>query len=85
MSRVARAGDKTSHGGEILSGSSDVKVNGKQEARVGDPVSCPTHGQNTITEGAATSFSNNMKKARIGDKTACGATIIEASSDVEAQ
>jgi uncharacterized Zn-binding protein involved in type VI secretion len=84
MARIARVGDKTSHGGAILSGSSDVKANNKAEARVGDPVSCPTHGTNTIVGGSSTVSANNKKKARIGDSCACGATIVEGSPDVNA-
>ncbi|MBN0997368.1 PAAR domain-containing protein, partial [Pseudomonas aeruginosa] len=47
-------GDKTTHGGAVISASSTMIVNGKPVALVGDKVSCqiPGHGTNAIIEGA---------------------------------
>lgn len=48
-------GDKTTHGGTVISASSTMTVNGKPVALIGDKVSCPVkgHGVNAIIEGAA--------------------------------
>lgn len=45
-------GDKTTHGGVVISASSTMIVNGKPVALVGDKVSCPIpgHGTNAIIE-----------------------------------
>jgi uncharacterized Zn-binding protein involved in type VI secretion len=47
-------GDKTTHGGQVLSASSTMIVNGKKVALIGDKVSCPKegHGVNAIIEGS---------------------------------
>ena len=44
-------GDKTTHGGQVLSASTTMIVNGKKVALIGDKVSCPKegHGVNAIT------------------------------------
>lgn len=49
-------GDKTSHGGKVISASSNITVDGKKAALVGDMVSCPVdgHGTNPIVEGSRT-------------------------------
>lgn len=46
-------GDKTTHGGEVISASSTMIVNGKKVALVGDEINCPVdgHGINAIIEG----------------------------------
>lgn len=43
-------GDKTTHGGQVLSASSTMIVNGKKVALIGDKVSCPKkgHGVNAL-------------------------------------
>ncbi len=47
-------GDKTTHGGEVISASSTIVVNGKKVALVGDEINCPIegHGVNAIIEGS---------------------------------
>lgn len=37
-------GDKTTHGGTVISASSTMTVNGKPVALIGDKVSCPVKG-----------------------------------------
>lgn len=68
-------GDKTSHGGTVITCSSISTTNGKGWARVGDMVSCPrckgvfpiAQGDNGLrTEGRAVAYD--------GCKTACGAS-----------
>lgn len=84
MPAQARLGDKTSHGGAIITGSPDVMVNGKKAARLGDSHSCPLpgHGVTSIVTGSATVMINGQPAARVGDVTGCGATIVEGSDTV---
>ncbi|WP_370681860.1 PAAR domain-containing protein [Comamonas sp. GB3 AK4-5] len=77
-------GDKTDHGGVVLTGSSVTLVDGKPVACVGDSVSCPRkgHGSTTvIATGSSGMAVDGRMVARHGDKTACGATLL--SSQVE--
>lgn len=48
-------------------------------ARVGDVHVCPIHGPNTIVKGG-TATADGIPIARVGDMTACGATITVGSS-----
>ncbi|MFC3551868.1 PAAR domain-containing protein [Lysobacter cavernae] len=70
-------GDKTDHGGSVVSVSSQTDINGKPVARVGDQVACPKcKGVFPIAAGDATTIIDGQPVARHGDKTACGATLI---------
>lgn len=70
-------GDKTSHGGTVISGDQTFLVHGKAVARVGDLTTCPKcKGTFPITSGAADMKSMGQAPARDGDRTACGATLI---------
>ena len=76
-------GDKTSHGGVVIQGSSASDAAGKAIARVGDKVTCPQrdHGGTTvIVSGDPTCIIDGQAAARHGDKTACGATLISSQS-----
>ena len=80
---VARAGDATSHGGMILTGSSGQSAVGTGAdaapvARIGDLVSCPLpgHGLNPIVGGSDAAGAHQQPVARLGDLTACGAVLI---------
>ncbi len=48
-------GDKTTHGGSVISATSTMVVNGKKVALICDEVSCPVtgHGTNSIVEGSS--------------------------------
>jgi uncharacterized Zn-binding protein involved in type VI secretion len=48
-------------------------------ARVTDVHSCPIHGPNTIVKGGMCT-ADGLPIARVGDMTACGATIVTGSS-----
>ena len=48
-------------------------------ARVTDQHVCPLHGPNVIVSGGVCT-SGNLPIARVGDMTACGATIVTGSS-----
>jgi uncharacterized Zn-binding protein involved in type VI secretion len=73
---LIRKGDKTTHGGEVLTGDETFIVEGRAVARVGDSVSCPRcRGTHQIVTGAPTMFSPQMM-ARHDDLTDCGAKLI---------
>jgi len=81
MSRpVIVVGDRTSHGGVVITGSPFSDVDGKGMARIGDKVTCPQkgHGVNVIVTGDITNNIDGSPVARHGDKTACGATLISS-------
>ncbi len=74
-------GDKTNHGGTVITASTISATNGKGWARVGDMVSCPrckgvfpiAQGDNGLrTEGRAVAYD--------GCKTACGALLISSQT-----
>lgn len=72
-------GDKTNHGGIVISGAATTDVHGKLMARIGDQVSCPLKGHGGMTvivSGDPTCVIDGQPAARHGDKTACGATLI---------
>ncbi|RPE75863.1 PAAR domain-containing protein [Vulcaniibacterium tengchongense] len=74
-------GDKTDHGGTVLTGSPETDLYSKPVARVGDPVQCPKcQGTFPIASGDASLIIDGRPVARHGDKTACGATLIAGQS-----
>ena len=79
----ARLGDKSSHGGVIITGASRTLVNGKPAARMGDRHSCPIpgHGVTSIVSGSPDTVTEGKPNARMGDATACGARIVTGSPD----
>jgi len=82
MSRpVIVVGDRTSHGGVVLTGSQFSDVDGKGIARIGDKVTCPQKGHGSVTTivtGDVTDIIDGSPVARHGDKTACGATLVSS-------
>lgn len=76
-------GDKTSHGGKVISASSNITVDGKKAALVGDMVSCPVegHGTNRIIEGAPNRTFNGRAVAVDGCKSQCGCTVISSAQN----
>jgi uncharacterized Zn-binding protein involved in type VI secretion len=78
---VIVVGDKTSHGGVVISGAPTTDVDGKPVARIGDKVTCPCRGHggvNVIVSGDPTCIVDGQPIARHGDKTACGATLLSS-------
>ncbi|KOC87875.1 PAAR domain-containing protein [Winslowiella iniecta] len=77
-------GDKTSHGGQVISASSTMVVNGKKVALIGDQVSCPQtgHGVNKIVEGAADWMSDGKPIAVQGCRCECGCQLISSVPEV---
>lgn len=80
MKGIIRLGDKTDHGGEVISASSTFICLGKGVARVGDMVTCPKtgHGVNPIIEGASTVMDQGIAIAFDGHKAACGCKLISS-------
>ncbi|WLI76915.1 PAAR domain-containing protein [Kosakonia sp. H02] len=74
-------GDKTTHGGAVISASSTMVVNGKKVALVGDKVSCPKdgHGTNTIIEGSTEWSSDGRAIVVDGCKCQCGCQVISST------
>ncbi|WP_145531774.1 PAAR domain-containing protein [Yersinia kristensenii] len=76
-------GDKTTHGGEVISATSSMVVNGKKVALIGDMISCPQtgHGVNTIIEGSTEWASDGKAVAVDGCHCECGCQVISSSPD----
>jgi uncharacterized Zn-binding protein involved in type VI secretion len=74
---IIRQGDPTSHGGEVIEGSSVDLVQGKPIALVEHKVSCRMcKGIYEIIEGAPTTTFYGKGVALERMKTSCGATLI---------
>lgn len=78
-------GDKTDHGGSVVSGAPTSITGGKPIARIGDKINCPRPdcivrglGSNQIVSGDPTVVVDGQPVARHGDKTQCGAKLIAA-------
>lgn len=78
---VARLGDTSDHGGIIITACQKTKAEVKFVARVGDLHQCPipNHGVTPILDGSPDHKVENMKCARTGSVTGCGAKIIGGS------
>lgn len=76
-------GDKTTHGGKVISASSSITVDGKKVALVGDLVSCPIigHGTNPIMEGAPHRTFNGRAVVVDGCKCQCGCKVISSAQN----
>lgn len=73
---IIRLGDRTTHGGTVISADPTYDIYGKKVARVGDKVSCPQcNGTFPIVSGAADVMSGQIV-ARQDDQTSCGAKLI---------
>ena len=74
-------GDKTTHSGNVISASSNIIINGKKVALVGDKVSCPIkgHGTNSIVEGSPKRTSNGRSVVVDGCRCECGCTVISSA------
>jgi uncharacterized Zn-binding protein involved in type VI secretion len=76
---VIRIGDKTTHGGKVLSASATFKVYGKAVAVEGDKVSCPQcKGIFPIQPRKGDRTHNGKLVAYDGDLIACGAKLISS-------
>jgi len=86
MKGVIRLGDKTTHGGQVLSASANMKFEGIAVARVGDTVSCPIpgHGLTTIVEGHEHFKDNGIPVAFNEHKCGCGCALISSLTNAAA-
>lgn len=76
---IITVGDKTDHGGVVISGSPDHDIRGRAIARLGDKVACPQfypggkpHGINKIITAHNTFTVNGVPVAVDGSTTECG-------------
>lgn len=84
MAIVARVGDPNSHGGVILTGSTDKLSNGVPTAILSSQCSCPIHGTNTIVEVPQyTVLTDGSITAVYGSVMECGAIIIIGSENIQ--
>jgi len=83
---IVRLGDRTSHGGVVVSAAPSTTVEGIAPARVGDMTTCPIkgHGPNPIVSGDSSCIVDGSAVARQGDMTACGATLIASQGSSSA-
>lgn len=71
--RIALIGDKTTTGGTIITGESQMKFDGKEVAMLGDKVSCPAcKSIGVITEGTDKMNFKGKPAAYDGCIVACG-------------
>lgn len=78
---IIRMGDRTSHGGTVISGDLTWTIYEKAVARVGDLTVCPKcKGVFPITTGADDLTAFGQAVARQGDETACGAKLIPSQA-----
>ncbi len=73
--QVGLLGDSTDHGGKIIKVSGNFPIDGVLNARQGDWVSCPKHGDNQIVDGS-TFMDNGLGVVVYGCKSQCGSTIL---------
>lgn len=75
-------GDKTSHGGTVITGDATSIMYGKPMARSGDMTVCPKckgafpilQGNGIVVDGSGNTYARHM------DKTACGAKLLASQS-----
>lgn len=76
---VIRLGDKTTHGGTVISAQPTFKVLGKAVAVEGDLTACPQcKGAFPIQPADSERHHNGRAVAYDGDKAACGAKLISS-------
>lgn len=80
MKGLVCLGDKTTHGGYVITASSTLYINNKNIALVGDSVSCPKHGTNRIIEGSPDSFDNGIAIVINNCLCACGCRVISSEN-----
>lgn len=82
MAQFVRLGDTSDHGGEMVSASATIIINGLPVCIDKDIHSCPIlgHGDTEVT-GTAGPENNGIPYIRTGDKAGCGAVITAGSPD----
>jgi uncharacterized Zn-binding protein involved in type VI secretion len=81
--KIITVGDKTDHGGQVISGSPSHDIGGKAIARLHDKVLCPQfypggkpHGMNRIITAHETLTAGGVPVAFDGCTTECGCKLI---------
>lgn len=75
---VARLGDTTDHGGEVIQAAPNLMHKGIRVALDGHLVRCPKCGGDFPIVATGSRTHNGVRVAFIGDQTTCGATLLEA-------
>ncbi|HKT97927.1 MAG TPA: PAAR domain-containing protein [Paraburkholderia sp.] len=73
-------GDTHSHGGRVLEGAPDSRIEGRAIARLGDPAVCEIHGPTFIAKVSGNANFDGQPAAADGDLLACGARLIASQS-----
>ncbi|MCL4626170.1 PAAR domain-containing protein [Burkholderia multivorans] len=73
-------GDAHSHGGRVLSGAPNSRINGCAIARLHDPAICEIHGPTVIAKVSGRGYFAGQPAACDGDELACGAKLIASQS-----
>ncbi|MBA9858890.1 PAAR domain-containing protein [Ralstonia insidiosa] len=74
---VARLGDTTDHGGKIIEAATNLKHQGIAVALDGHQVECKKCGGTYPIIAIGQRTHNGTRVAFLGDKTGCGATLIQ--------
>jgi uncharacterized Zn-binding protein involved in type VI secretion len=74
---VARLGDATDHGGTIIEAADNLTHMGRRVALDGHLTECPECGGTYPIIASGKRTHEGTRVAFIGDKTACGATLIQ--------
>ncbi len=82
MKNVVVLGDKTSHGGTVITASSSFEIEGKNAALLNDNVSCPEHGTNRIIECKQDYEEQGKGIVVHGCKSECGSVVYGGLPDV---
>ncbi|WP_310631089.1 PAAR domain-containing protein [Paraburkholderia sp.] len=75
---MARLGDTTDHGGKVIQAAGDLTHMGIQVALDGHLVMCPKCGGPFPIIALGQRTHAGTRVAYLGDKTACGATLVRA-------
>ncbi|CAG9247019.1 PAAR domain-containing protein [Paraburkholderia unamae] len=75
---VARLGDTTDHGGIVIEAAPNLRHKGIRVALDGHMVDCPKCGGRFPIKAEGTRTHNGARVAFLGNKTACGATLMSA-------
>ena len=82
MPQFVRLGDTSDHGGEMISATATIMINGIEVCVDQDIHRCPIpgHGDTAVT-GTAGPMNNGKRYIKTGDQAGCGATITAGSPD----
>jgi len=79
---IIRLGDKLSSGGEVISASSTMVIEGIKAALINDLVSCPIkgHGINRIANSSPGWVSDGQQTAFDGAQCQCGCSVLASTT-----